>query len=392
MHIKDKARSLVAQMTLAEKASLCSGKDFWYLKSIDRLGLNSIMVTDGPHGLRKQEGTTEDVGLSRSIPAVCFPTASAVACSFDRDLLKEMGKTIAEECRQEDVAVLLGPGVNMKRSPLCGRNFEYYSEDPYMAGECATAFIMGVQSQDVGVSIKHFAANNQEKGRMVVDSVMDERTFREIYLPAFETAVKKAKPWTVMCSYNKLFGEYASINHRLLTEILRDEWGFDGVVVSDWGATVDRVQGLKAGLDLEMPHLGDTNDQRIIKAVEDGALPVEVLDQAATRLTELILRAGARKPIKYNVEAHRKTARQIAAASAVLLKNEGGILPGNLKQKTAIIGAFARQPRYQGAGSSKINPIRVDNICDEFNKLGLEFVYADGYQLFSDKPRPPINR
>ncbi len=386
MDNKEKARSLVSQMTLAEKASLCSGRDFWYLKGVERLGLQPIMVTDGPHGLRKQAGSVDEVGLTNSTPAVCFPTASAVACSFDRDLLNEMGKTIAEECRQEEVAVLLGPGVNMKRSPLCGRNFEYFSEDPYLAGECAAAFIDGVQSQNVGVSIKHYAANNQEKGRMIIDSVMDERTFREIYLPAFETAVKKAKPWTVMCSYNKLFGEYASVNHRLLTEILREEWGFDGVVMSDWGATVDRVKGLAAGLDLEMPHLGDLTDKQIVQAVEDCSLSMEILDRAATRLTELILRAGARKPFKYDVEAHRLKARQAAIASAVLLKNEAEILPGNIKRKAAVIGTFAKQPRYQGTGSSKIRSIKVDSVCDELTQLGLEFKYADGYRMNSDKP------
>jgi beta-glucosidase len=390
MDIHEKAKSLVAQMTVVEKASLCSGRDFWYLKSIERLDLPSIMVTDGPHGLRKQASDASIASLSTTIPAVCFPTASAIACSFDRGLVQEIGKAIGEESRQENVAVVLGPGVNMKRSPLCGRNFEYYSEDPFLAGEIAAAFINGVQSQNVGVSMKHFAANNQEKRRMTEDSVMDERTFREIYLPAFEIAVKKAKPWTVMCSYNRLFGIYACQNKRLLTEILRDEWGFDGLVMSDWGATYQRDLSLEAGLDLQMPHTEDSDDASIVEAIENGSLSMEVLDRAAVRVTELILRAGERLPFQYNVEQHRLLARRAAAQSAVLLKNEGNLLPGNINQNAAVIGAFAKHARYQGAGSSKINPIKIDNACDELEQLGLSLEYAEGYHLTSDTPDPSM--
>ncbi len=386
MHHLKKARELVAQMTLLEKASLCSGKDFWYLKSIDRLGLPSIMVTDGPHGLRKQLSSSEDLGISENFPAVCFPTACALACSFDRELLREVGSTIGEECRQEEVAVLLGPGINIKRSPLCGRNFEYYSEDPHLSGHLAAAFIDGVQSQGVGTSLKHYAANNQEKRRLTVDAVMDERTFREIYLAGFECAIKLVQPWSVMCSYNRVFGEHASQNERLLTSILRNEWGFKGLVVSDWGAVVDRVKGLTAGLDLEMPHLGETNDNRILQAAQNGGLPVEVLDRAAQRVTELILRAQDRKPYKYNIKKHRAIARRAAARSAVLLKNEGILLPGSPGGRAAVIGAFARIPRYQGTGSSRITPIQVDNACDELNAMGLEFEYAEGYREESDLP------
>jgi beta-glucosidase len=390
MDIQEKARSIVAQLTLAEKAGLCSGKDFWNLKGIDRLGLPGIMVTDGPHGLRKQKAAADQLGINESVPAVCFPTASAIACSFDRSLLGEVGKAIGEECRQEQVAVLLGPGVNIKRSPLCGRNFEYYSEDPCLSGETAAAFIAGVQSQEVGVSIKHFAANNQEARRTTSDSVMDERTFREIYLPAFEQAVKKVRPWTVMCSYNRLFGEYACLNKRLLTDILRTEWGFDGVIISDWFATVERVGALEAGLDLEMPHIEDTNDARLVRAVENGSLSPQVLDTAATRIVTLILRAAQRQEFTYDITSHRRLARRAAAHSAVLLKNDGKILPGSSSQKAAVIGAFARQPRYQGAGSSKIQPIQLDNPHDELNQLGLEFEYADGYRLDSDQPDPAL--
>jgi beta-glucosidase len=384
MTFKEKATSLVAQMTQTEKASLCSGKNFWYLKGIERLGLPEIMVTDGPHGLRKQQADADQLGINQSVPAVCFPTASAVACSFDRHLLHEIGKTIAEECRQENVAILLGPGINIKRSPLCGRNFEYYSEDPTVTGELAAAFIEGVQSQNVGVSLKHFAANNQEKRRMTIDSVIDERTLREIYLTGFELAIKKAKPWTVMCSYNRISGEFASQNKRLLTEILRQEWGFEGVVMSDWGATVERVKGLDAGLDLEMPHLEGTNDARIVQAVENGTLSKQALDATAIRLTELILRSGERHPFSYDAEEHRTFARRAAAQSAVLLKNEGDILPGKANDRAAVIGAFAVQPRYQGTGSSKIQPIKLDSALEELKRLGLNAEYADGYHLDSD--------
>jgi len=381
---RDEAKALVAQMTLAEKASLCSGLNFWYLKGIQRLGLPEIMVTDGPHGLRKQESGAESVGLNASVPSTCFPTASATACSFDRQLMYEIGKAIAEECRQDNVAVLLGPGVNIKRSPLCGRNFEYFSEDPLLSGEIAAAFIEGVQSQNVGVSLKHFATNNQETRRMTIESVLDERTFREIYLKAFEIAVKKAKPWTVMCSYNKLFGEFASQNERLLTKILRNEWGFEGVVISDWGATVDRVAGLKAGLDVEMPHVDDVHDQEIIKAVENGSFPIEKLDLAAVKVTELILKSIERKPYKYEQPSHHALARAAAAQSAVLLKNEGNLLPGKTGAKAAVIGAFAKNPRYQGTGSSKILPYKLDNAFDELKTYGLEADYADGYPLNTD--------
>lgn len=386
MEVQEKARSLVARMTLAEKASLCSGKDFWCLKGLERLGLPEIMVTDGPHGLRKELTAADKPGLNQSVPAVCFPTASAIACSFDRLLLHEVGKAIGEECRQEQVAVLLGPGINMKRSPLCGRNFEYFSEDPYLAGEIASAFVDGVQGQNVGVSLKHFAANNQETRRTSVESVMDERTFREIYLPAFERTVKKARPWTVMCSYNRLFGVYACLNKRLLTDILRTEWGFDGLVMSDWFATVDRVQALEAGLDLEMPHVEETSDERILRSAENGSLSLEALNTAATRLVTLILRSMERQGYQYDVAGHRALARRAAVQSAVLLKNEGDILPGKPTQKAAVIGAFAMVPRYQGTGSSKIQPIKLENPREQLTLAGLDFEYADGYRMDSDLP------
>ncbi len=289
--IKEQAKLLVSQMTLEEKAGLCSGKDTWHVKSMERLGLSSIMMADGPHGLRKQVEMGDNLGIGRSLPAVCFPTASALACSFDKELAYEVGRALGEECKKEQVSVLLGPGVNQKRSPLCGRNFEYFSEDPILSGEMAASMINGVQSQGIGTSLKHFAVNNQEKRRMTISTVVDERALRETYLKAFEIAVKKGKPWTVMCAYNKINGTYCSENSYLLTGILREEWGFEGLVVSDWGAVSDRVQGIKAGEDIEMPGGVDVNDKRIIKGIQSGQLSMEALDLVVTRIVELILKA-----------------------------------------------------------------------------------------------------
>ncbi len=387
MDCKQQAQALVAKMTLSEKASLCSGADFWRLKSVPRVGIpENILVTDGPHGLRKQTAGADQLGLNDSVPSTCFPAACLTACSFDRALLMEIGKAIGEECRQEDVAVVLGPGVNIKRSPLCGRNFEYFSEDPLLAGELAAAFIEGVQSQNVGTSLKHFAANNQEKLRMTIESVVDERALREIYLSAFETAVKQAQPWTVMCSYNRLRGEYASDNRWLLTDVLRGEWGFDDLVVSDWGATNDRVAGVRAGMDLEMPAVSGDNDEAVGAAVERGQLPEAMLDTDACRVTELIVKARAREHMTYSIDTHHALARRAAAESAVLLKNEGSLLPLSSDMQIAIIGAFAETPRYQGAGSSKINPHRVDSALAAFTEAGVQFEYAKGYDLATDAP------
>ncbi len=386
MEFREQAKILVAKMTPEEKAGLLSGKNFWYTKSVPRLGLSAVMMTDGPHGLRKQETAADQLGLHQSLPAVCFPTASALACSFDRPLLYAVGQAIGEECRQENVAVLLGPGINIKRSPLCGRNFEYFSEDPLVSGELAAAFINGLQSQNVGASLKHFAVNNQEKRRMTVDAVVDQRALREIYLAGFERVVRKARPWTVMCSYNRLDGLHASQNRRLLTGILREEWGFEGLVVSDWGATVERVKALQAGLDLEMPGLNGTNGSLVLDALKRGEISQETLDAAAERVVELILRSKERQPYRYSAVEHHALARRAAAQSAVLLKNDGQILPGNLSQKAAVIGAFARYPRYQGSGSSRIAPVQVDNALDVLRGLGLDAAYAPGYRLDSDEP------
>lgn len=377
------SKEIVAKMTLEEKASLCSGKDFWNMKGIERLGLPSVMLTDGPHGLRKQAGDADHLGLNDSVPSTCFPPACTTACSFDTGLMHEIGQALGEECRQEQVAVILGPGANIKRSPLCGRNFEYISEDPYVSGKLASALIQGVQSKNVGTSLKHFAANNQEKKRMTNNSVIDERALREIYLAGFETAVREAQPWTVMCSYNRINGTYASEDKWLLTDVLRDEWGFEGLVVTDWGATNDRVEGVRAGLDLEMPASGGFNDAAIVEAVRTGALSEQALDKVVERVVSLILKAkeGAQAGFCYNMAAHHALARRAAAESSVLLKNENHALPLQAGQSVAVIGAFAKTPRYQGAGSSKINPSQLDNALEELLKQGFAAEYAPGYSL-----------
>ncbi|QQO08873.1 glycoside hydrolase family 3 C-terminal domain-containing protein [Breznakiella homolactica] len=387
-----KAKELAAQMTVEEKAGLCSGSDFWHTKGVERLGLSRIMVTDGPHGLRKQEGSSDHLGINRSVPATCFPTAAATACSFDPALLREIGEALGEECLQEDVAVILGPGVNIKRSPLCGRNFEYFSEDPCLTGQMAAALIEGIQSKGIGTSLKHYAVNNQETRRMVIDAVVDQRALREIYLAGFETAVKQARPWTVMCSYNQVNGEFASQNKTLLTDILRTEWGFKGSVMTDWGATVDRVQGLAAGLDLDMPYTGPASDEAIIAAVAEGRLRESVLDTAAVRIISLLLAAkDSRKPgYTYDGDAHHELARKAAAQSAVLLKNDGAVLPLDKTKKIAVLGVFGKTPRYQGTGSSRINPRQVDNLCGILEARGIPFTYAPGYISEDDRPDPGL--
>ena len=384
-------QSLIAQMTLEEKAGLCSGLDFWHTKGIERLGIPSIMLTDGPHGLRKQQASADHLGLFDSVPATCFPSAAGLASSWDRELIRKVGVALGEECQAEDVAMLLGPGANIKRSPLCGRNFEYFSEDPYLSSRLAASHIEGVQSQGVGTSLKHFAANNQEHRRMTGDSVLDERTLREIYLASFEQAVKEAQPWTVMCSYNKVNGTYASENEYLLTDILKDEWGHEGIVVSDWGAVNEREAGLAAGLELEMPSSGGAGDRKIVEAVRSGKLPEEKLDRAVERLLGLVFKAVDHKKegASYDAEAHHALAREVARESMVLLKNEGGILPLRKGGTIAVIGELAAKPRYQGGGSSHIKPTKLEDIREEIVKSagdGSYVVYAQGYDLKSDEP------
>lgn len=380
---------ILKEMTLEEKASLCSGSDAWHTEAIERLGLPSVMVSDGPHGLRKEEKPGY-IGLAHSIEAVCFPTASAMACSFDRELITKTGEALGEECQAEDINVLLGPGINMKRSPLCGRNFEYYSEDPYLAGELGAAFVNGVQGQGVGTSLKHFAANNQEWRRMSISSEMDERTLREIYLAAFENTVKKAQPWTVMCSYNRINGTYSCENEWLLNKVLRDEWDFKGLVMTDWGAMNHRTDALVAGLDLEMPSSHGETDKLIVAAVKDGTLEEELLDKAVRRVLELADKSITnKKTIIYDKEAHHQLARKTAVNSAVLLKNNG-LLPMSGNQKIAFIGKFAEIPRIQGGGSSHINCFKTEGLLDAIKDTGLDFTYSQGYDTEKDETIPEL--
>ena len=376
-------KSIIAQMTLEEKAALCSGLDFWHMKGVARLGVPSIMVTDGPHGLRKQAGNSDHIGLNESVPATCFPTASALAATWNRELVHQVGQALGEECREEKVGVILGPGANIKRSPLCGRNFEYFSEDPYLTGEIAKRHIQGVQSQGIGTSLKHYAVNNQEYRRMTIDAIVDERTLREIYLPGYEIAVKEAQPWTVMCAYNKVNGVYCCEHEHLLTDILKQEWGHKGLVVTDWGAMNERAAALEAGLELEMPGAPNGNDAKIVASVTSGALSEVVLDRAVERILHLIFKVEETlsEDYAYDRQAHHALARHVAGEGAVLLKNEGAILPLQKSTKIALIGQFAKVPRYQGAGSSQMNPTQLDNLHDEVVKLvGAEtIVYAPGY-------------
>nr|WP_315166305.1 glycoside hydrolase family 3 C-terminal domain-containing protein [uncultured Flavobacterium sp.] len=388
---REKATKLVAKMTLEEKASLCSGETAWSTKAIARLGIPSIFMTDGPHGLRKAVG----FDFTNSVPATCFPTASAVASSWNPALAQKMGEALGIESQANDVQILLGPGVNMKRSPLGGRNFEYFSEDPILAGTIATGYINGVQSQGVGTSIKHFAANSQETERMSNSSNVDERTLNEIYFPAFEMAVKNAQPWTVMCSYNKLNGVYASENGYLLTQTLKDKWGLKGFVVSDWGAVNERAAGVEAGLNLEMPASGGFNDKKIVEAVKKGTLSEARLDQIVIELLAVTLKAkdSHKKGIVVDKVKHNELARQVSGECIVLLKNDNAILPlkSSLK-KIAIVGDFAKNPRYQGAGSSQVRPTQILNALTELQKLakGTEFSFSSGYNTAGETDEAKI--
>jgi beta-glucosidase len=359
---------VLAGLTLEHKAGLTSGADFWHTKWAP--GVPAVMVSDGPHGVRKQVVEGGSAVIGESVPATCFPTAAALGSSWDVDLVRRVGEALGRETRANGISVLLGPGVNIKRSPLCGRNFEYFSEDPVVAGELGAALVDGIQSQGVGASLKHFAANNQESDRMRVSADVDERTLREIYLPAFERVVTRSQPWTVMCSYNRVNGTYASEHRWLLTEVLRDEWGFEGLVVSDWGAVHDRVAALRAGLDLQMPSAGTRPDDEVIAAVRAGAIDESVVDASARRVLRLVERSQAAlaDPGGFDAAAHHELAREAAAAGAVLLKNdtvhEAPLLPLHGADGLLVVGEFARTPRYQGAGSSQVNPTRLDAPLD----------------------------
>ncbi|MGY1815670.1 glycoside hydrolase family 3 C-terminal domain-containing protein [Blastococcus sp. SYSU D00820] len=373
----------LSALSLEEKASLLSGRDFWSTSPVEAAGLPSLVLTDGPHGVRRQEGDFGAVGLMASRPATCFPPAVAVGASWDPEVARLIGAAVGREARALGVSVVLGPGVNIKRSPLCGRNFEYYSEDPLLAGVLGAAHVQGQQSQGVGASVKHFAANNQETERMRISAEVDERTLREIYLPAFERVVTEAWPATVMCAYNRINGVHASQNRWLLTEVLREQWGFGGVVVSDWGAVQDRVAALRAGLDLQMPGDNGTGDAEVVEAVATGALDEAYVDASAARVAALARYvAEPAGDVDVDVDAHHALARELAARCAVLLTNERGTLPLARGTRVAVVGEQAVRPRFQGGGSSRVNATRVDAALDVLREqLGADLPFADGTDL-----------
>ena len=382
--MKREVEKILASLTLEEKACLTSGFDSWHTFPVPRLGILPVMMCDGPHGLRKQKEGATLLDDEEDIPATCFPTGASLACSWDRKLIGEVAEAIAQECKAQQVGILLGPAINIKRSPLCGRNFEYLSEDPYLAGQLAVSYVQASQRFGVGVSVKHFAANNQETGRNTGNSVVDERTLREIYLAAFEQTVKQASPWTMMCSYNQLNGTYCSENGYLLTKVLRDEWGFQGAVMSDWGAVNEREKGIAAGLDLEMPTSGNIGPTRIIDAVKRGDLSEKALDRCVINMLELIFKVQDKidNTIIADYKKNNELAARAAAQCMVLMKNDG-ILPLKNRKKIAVLGALAKSPRYEGGGSSHVNPYMSENIFDRLRAAAPEtsFFYADGYDL-----------
>ena len=378
-------KNIIAKLTLEEKAGLCCGEGFWNTQALPDHGIPAMMLTDGPHGVRKQAGAADHLGVNESNKTTCFPTAAGLASSWNRELLHKVGSAIGLEAQAENVQIVLGPGANIKRSPLCGRNFEYFSEDPYLSSQLGASHIKGVQSQGVGTSLKHFAANDQETRRFNIDVIVDERTLREIYLAGFEGAVTEAQPWTVMCAYNKINGEFCSQNKRLLTDILRNEWDFEGFVVSDWFAVSERDLGLVAGLDLEMPTSAGIGKEKIVSGVKNGSISEESLDQAVERVLKVIFKSvdNRKADASYDKTAHHLLAREVAHESMVLLKNENDILPLDKKGTIAVIGPFAKQPRYQGAGSSRINPTNLDIPLEEITKKadGIHVLYAEGFSL-----------
>ena len=383
-------KKIISEMTLEEKASLMSGKNFWETQEITRLNIPSIFLADGPHGMRKQAAAADHLGLNVSIPATCFPTASTMANTWNEELGETLGKYLGEEAVAQHVNVVLGPGTNMKRNPLCGRNFEYFSEDPYLAGKMAASYIRGIQANGISACVKHFACNNQEENRMTLDSVVDERTFREIYLTAFEIAVKEGKTNCIMSAYNLINGVYANENEHLLKDILRKEWGFNGVVVTDWGGNNDRVLGLKAGNELEMPSASGDTVEDIVNAVKEGKLDEKILDENVNRLLGLIFKTSkvfTEKVPDFDVEKHHEFAKIASEESIVLLKNNG-VLPLKSTDKVALIGDFIYNPRYQGAGSSVVNPTKLDKTIDLIDKCGLQIIgHAKGFKRYGDKSK-----
>lgn len=390
-------KEIIAKMTLEDKIRLCSGANFWETEHMEQYGIPSFFMSDGPHGLRTQKGESDHLGINRSEKSTCFPTACASASSWNPELLRRMGEAIGEESLHFGVDVVLGPGVCMKRNPLCGRNFEYFSEDPYLAGVMGTNWIQGVQSKGVGTSLKHYAANNQEQDRMMGDSMVDERALREIYLSAFEMAVKQSQPDTVMCSYNKVNGTFSSDSKMLLTDILRNEWGFKGLVVTDWGAMNDRIKAFQAGCDLEMPSSGGMFDENVKQAVEEGRLSESDIDACVERIIRLAWKArdtriGISDGYPLDVEAHHNLARKIATECAVLLKNENEILPLKKTAHIALCGAMAETVRYQGAGSSHINPTKLSDLKTAMEAAGGNVTYYPSYELSGEKNAVELQR
>ncbi|MDR3185641.1 MAG: glycoside hydrolase family 3 C-terminal domain-containing protein [Christensenellaceae bacterium] len=379
---------LIKNMTVVEKALLCSGRNFWYTRGIKKHGIKPYMVTDGPHGIRKQEQSSDNLGINESVKSTCFPPACTMASTWDVELISGVAKRIAVEAIANSVSIVLGPGANIKRSPLCGRNFEYYSEDPYLSGKCAAAFINGVQASGIGTSLKHYAANNQEDNRLRINAVIDERALREIYLRSFEIAVKESQPYTIMCAYNKVNGEHASQNKKLLTDILRTEWGFQGYVMTDWGAIDDRVKALDSGLELEMPGGSGESVFQIVDAVGDGRISLQTLNQAVRRLLKINFKLESVEhgdSDYFDQDEHHKYTRMVASEGAVLLKNISSVLPLPKDKPLTIIGALFENARYQGFGSSNINSTIVSNPCDTFSKAGINYKYAKGYDQTNDE-------
>lgn len=388
-------KKTIKEMTLEEKVSMLSGKNFWNTTSIDRLNIPSIMLTDGPHGIRKQGGKADHLGLNKSIPSTCFPTAATIANSWDIDMINKMGELLGKEAAALDVNVLLGPGLNIKRNPLCGRNFEYFSEDPYLSGKLASHMIQGIQKNPVSACPKHFAVNSQEHLRMSINEIVDERALHEIYLEGFRIAVQEGKPKTIMTSYNKINGVYANENAHLLCDILRDKWGYNGLVVTDWGGNNDRVEGLKVGSDLEMPSTGGITNKEVLKAIDEHKIDEKLVDRSVHRLLNLVNETKLNKAdqVIFDIEKHHEEAVNIAAHSMVLLKNTDHILPLDFTKKIGIIGDFAKHPRYQGAGSSLVKPTKMSNFIDAALHSKLNVIgYEQGYKRFGGKSKRLMNK
>ena len=388
-----KYKDIINELTVEEKASLMSGKDFWQTQNIDRLNIKSIFLADGPHGVRKQAGASDNLGINGSIQATCFPTASAMANTFNLELAKKMASYLGKEAKSQNVNILLGPGMNIKRNPLCGRNFEYFSEDPYLAGKMASSYVQGIQSNGISSCLKHFACNNQETKRMVLDSIIDERALREIYLTGFEIAVKESNPYTIMTSYNKLNGSYTNENKHLLCDILRKEWQYKNLIVTDWGGSNSRISGLKCTNALEMPTTKGETDLEIVNAIKNNTLDEEVLNERVDEILSIIDKTKIEEKVEINIDEHHEIAKLCALESIVLLKNNDSLLPLNNKDKVAFIGDFFNKPRYQGAGSSIVNPTKLDNVKEYINEYNLNYIgYEKGYNRFGKKNKGLFNK